>query len=57
VSSPGGRIEGAFGGLDEDGALLLDTPDGRRRIVAGDVGPRGAGDGGAAGQSSSGTSA
>ena len=30
-------IAGAFAGLDEDGALLLDTPAGRRRIVAGDV--------------------
>ena len=32
-------IEGAFAGLDDDGALLLDTDDGRKRIVAGDVGP------------------
>lgn len=30
-------IEGAFAGLDPDGALLLDTTEGRRRIVAGDV--------------------
>jgi BirA family transcriptional regulator, biotin operon repressor / biotin---[acetyl-CoA-carboxylase] ligase len=29
--------EGVFAGLDEDGALLLDTPDGRRRIVSGEV--------------------
>ena len=29
--------EGTFAGLDEDGALLLDTPDGRKRIVAGEV--------------------
>lgn len=29
--------EGRFAGLDEDGALLLDTDQGRRRIVAGDV--------------------
>jgi BirA family biotin operon repressor/biotin-[acetyl-CoA-carboxylase] ligase len=30
-------INGRFAGLDEDGALLLDTQDGRNRIVAGDV--------------------
>jgi BirA family biotin operon repressor/biotin-[acetyl-CoA-carboxylase] ligase len=30
--------EGAFAGLDDDGALLLETPHGRRRFVAGDVG-------------------
>ncbi len=30
-------INGRFAGLDEDGALLLDTQDGRSRIVAGDV--------------------
>jgi BirA family biotin operon repressor/biotin-[acetyl-CoA-carboxylase] ligase len=29
--------EGLFAGLDEDGAMLLDTPDGRKRIVAADV--------------------
>jgi BirA family transcriptional regulator, biotin operon repressor / biotin---[acetyl-CoA-carboxylase] ligase len=29
--------DGTFAGLDEDGALLLDTPAGRRRIIAGDV--------------------
>lgn len=34
----GGRTEeGLFAGLDEDGALLLDTPDGRKRIVAAEV--------------------
>ena len=32
-------IEGKFAGLDEDGALLLDTEGGRKRVVAGDVGP------------------
>lgn len=32
-----GVIEGTFGGLDADGALLLDTPAGRRRIAAGEV--------------------
>lgn len=30
-------LNGRFAGLDDDGALLLDTPDGRSRIVAGDV--------------------
>jgi BirA family biotin operon repressor/biotin-[acetyl-CoA-carboxylase] ligase len=30
-------VSGRFAGLDEDGALLLDTPEGRNRIVAGDV--------------------
>jgi BirA family biotin operon repressor/biotin-[acetyl-CoA-carboxylase] ligase len=29
--------EGLFAGLDDDGAMLLDTPDGRKRIVAADV--------------------
>ena len=29
--------EGSFAGLDEDGAMLLDTLDGRKRIVAADV--------------------
>ena len=34
----GGRLEeGAFAGLDEDGALLLDTAEGRKRIVAADI--------------------
>lgn len=34
----GTTLEGSFGGLDEAGALLLDTPDGARRpILAGDV--------------------
>ena len=32
-------IEGTFAGLDDDGALLLDTDDGRKRVMAGDVGP------------------
>lgn len=37
-ASIGGRTEeGLFAGLDEGGALLLDTPDGRKRIVAADV--------------------
>jgi BirA family biotin operon repressor/biotin-[acetyl-CoA-carboxylase] ligase len=34
----GGQTEeGMFAGLDEDGAMLLDTADGRKRIVAADV--------------------
>ncbi len=37
-ASLGGRTEeGLFGGLDADGAMLLDTPDGRKRVVAGDI--------------------
>jgi len=32
-------FEGRFLDLDEDGALMLDTPQGRRRITAGDVFP------------------
>lgn len=32
-------LEGSFAGLDDDGALLLDTAEGRRRIVAGEVTP------------------
>jgi BirA family transcriptional regulator, biotin operon repressor / biotin---[acetyl-CoA-carboxylase] ligase len=38
VAVQGHTLEGAFGGLDEDGALLLDTAKGRQRIVTGDVG-------------------
>ncbi len=37
VSIEGRTEEGSFGGLDEDGAMLLDTTDGRVRIVAGEV--------------------
>lgn len=33
------RIEGVFVGLDRDGRLLLDTPDGRETITVGDVSP------------------
>jgi BirA family biotin operon repressor/biotin-[acetyl-CoA-carboxylase] ligase len=37
-ASIGGRSEeGLFAGLDESGAMLLDTPEGRRRIVAAEV--------------------
>ena len=35
-------VEGTFAGLDDDGALLLDTDKGRQRVVAGDVGERSA---------------
>ena len=36
--NPGkGPVTGTFAGLDGDGALLLDTPAGRQRILAGDV--------------------
>ncbi len=31
--------EGLFAGIDPDGALLLDTPEGRKRVVAGDIAP------------------
>jgi BirA family transcriptional regulator, biotin operon repressor / biotin---[acetyl-CoA-carboxylase] ligase len=41
ASSAGQPLAGNFAGLDLDGALLLDTPQGRRRIVAGDVVPTG----------------
>ncbi len=37
VTIGGQVVEGDFAGLDEDGALLLDTPDGPRRVVVGDV--------------------
>lgn len=30
-------VRGRFAGLDDDGALLLDTPAGRRKIVAGEL--------------------
>jgi BirA family biotin operon repressor/biotin-[acetyl-CoA-carboxylase] ligase len=33
----GQSVSGHFVGLDPDGALLLDTPEGRRRIVAGEI--------------------
>ncbi len=37
VTLGGKALVGDFVGLDEAGALLLDTPDGRHRIVAGEV--------------------
>jgi BirA family biotin operon repressor/biotin-[acetyl-CoA-carboxylase] ligase len=37
ITLDGRALSGQFAGLDEDGALLLDTPEGRRRVVAGDV--------------------
>lgn len=39
VRLPGSMLEGVFAGLDTDGALLLDSAAGRRRIAAGDVFP------------------
>ena len=36
---PDETVEGRFAGLDDDGMLLLDLPQGRRRIAAGDVFP------------------
>jgi BirA family biotin operon repressor/biotin-[acetyl-CoA-carboxylase] ligase len=41
ANSAGQPVAGHFAGLDLDGALLLDTPQGRQRIVAGDVVPTG----------------
>lgn len=37
VNTERGSIIGAFAGIDSDGALLLDTLEGRQRIIAGDV--------------------
>lgn len=37
VTLAGRQQRGIFRGLDMDGAMLLDTPDGARRITAGDV--------------------
>jgi BirA family biotin operon repressor/biotin-[acetyl-CoA-carboxylase] ligase len=37
VRLPEGSAAGVFAGLDEDGALLLDSAGNRRRVVAGDV--------------------
>ena len=37
ANAGGQAISGHFAGLDEDGALLLDTPEGRQRIVAGEI--------------------
>jgi len=37
VGVQGHSVEGSFAGLDLDGALLLETSDGPRRVVAGDV--------------------
>ena len=39
VNNGAQTIEAAFDGLDTDGALLLRTSEGQRRIVAGDVSP------------------
>ena len=45
VETDGGAIDGVFADVAPDGALLLDTPGGQRRILAGDVvlGPRAVG--------------
>jgi BirA family biotin operon repressor/biotin-[acetyl-CoA-carboxylase] ligase len=37
ANASGQAISGHFAGLDQDGALLLDTPQGRQRIVAGEI--------------------
>ncbi len=37
VRLPEGPVDGTFAGLDDDGALLLDTSSGRRRLMVGDV--------------------
>lgn len=34
---PGEDVTGIFTGIEPDGTLLLDSPDGRRRIAAGDI--------------------
>ena len=39
VRTPAGALTGRFVDLDKDGAMLLDTPDGRRVINSGDVFP------------------
>jgi len=37
VHLPGGQVEGVAADVDDQGALLLDTPSGRTRVLAGDV--------------------
>jgi BirA family biotin operon repressor/biotin-[acetyl-CoA-carboxylase] ligase len=37
ANAGGQAVSGHFAGLDVDGALLLDTPQGRQRIVAGEI--------------------
>jgi BirA family biotin operon repressor/biotin-[acetyl-CoA-carboxylase] ligase len=39
VNAAGQSVTGGFAGLDQDGALLLDTQAGRQRVLAGDVRP------------------
>jgi len=34
VEAPSGRVEGSFSGIDEEGALVLDGPGGRRHRIA-----------------------
>ena len=50
VGLPEGAVSGEFIGLDEDGALLLETRKGRRRVVVGDVLFPGAGTGSVTGE-------
>jgi BirA family biotin operon repressor/biotin-[acetyl-CoA-carboxylase] ligase len=40
LEEPTGRLDGTALGIDADGALLVETESGRRRIVAGDVSVR-----------------
>ena len=40
VSGPQDSMEGSAAGIDHDGALLVDTPTGRRRIVSGEISVR-----------------
>jgi BirA family biotin operon repressor/biotin-[acetyl-CoA-carboxylase] ligase len=37
VRLPEGPVAGTFAGLDDDGALLLETSSGRRKLIVGDV--------------------
>jgi BirA family biotin operon repressor/biotin-[acetyl-CoA-carboxylase] ligase len=37
ATTGGESVAGAFAGMDSDGALLLDTPSGRRRIIAAEI--------------------
>jgi BirA family biotin operon repressor/biotin-[acetyl-CoA-carboxylase] ligase len=39
IKADGRHVEGIFVGLDPQGRLLLDTPDGREMITVGDVMP------------------
>ena len=39
VRLPSAEIDGRFAGLDEQGRLVLDAPDGRRHIAAAEIFP------------------